>query len=67
LGRKLAIWGTRCVLKCITVPSIGLFDEFYLFIYFCYILFVVSKVAISYASDELVVVLEVGDNFIVNA
>jgi hypothetical protein len=30
-------------------------------------LFVVSRVAISYADDELDAVLEVGDNFIVNA
>jgi len=30
-------------------------------------LFVVSKVAISYVGDELVAVLEVGDNFTINA
>jgi hypothetical protein len=30
-------------------------------------LFVVSRVAIFYAGDELAAVLEVGDNFIINA
>jgi hypothetical protein len=54
----------RCVFKCNNIPIIGLFDELFCF---GFILFVVSKVTISYVGDELVVVLEVGDNFIVNA
>jgi hypothetical protein len=38
-----------------------------IFFGFCSILFVISRVAISYAGDEFVAVLEIGDNFIVNA
>jgi hypothetical protein len=53
-----------CVFKCNTIPIIGLFDEFF---YFCSILFIVLIIVISYASDELATMLEVGDNFIVNA
>jgi len=59
-----AIWATRCVLKCVTILAIGLFDELFCF---CSILFVVSRVVIYHVSDELAIVLEVGDNFTVNA
>ncbi len=67
LGWRLAIWATRCVLK-MHYYSCNWFIWWSLFLFcFCYILFVVSRVVISYVGDELAAVLEVGDNFIINA